>query len=156
MAEPLRHPHMRFMTEFSLDPRLERDSAFAADLPLCQVRVFNDERWPWLLLIPRVPGAVELTDLTAKQRATLMEEVVLADEAVLALGATFGRLPEKTNVATLGNVVAQLHVHVIGRRADDPAWPRPVWNEGPARPYGEEIALAVGAVRSAVGVLAEA
>ena len=144
------------MSSFVLDPRLERDSAFAADLSLCQVRVFNDERWPWLLLIPRVPGAVELTDLTAKQRATLMEEVVLADEAVLALGATFGRLPEKTNVATLGNVVAQLHIHVIGRRADDPAWPRPVWNEGQARPYGEELALAVGAVRSAVGVLAEA
>lgn len=144
------------MSSFVLDPRLERDSAFAADLPLCQVRVFNDERYPWLLLIPRVPGAVELTDLTAAQRATLMEEVVLADEAVLALGATFGRLPEKTNVAALGNVVPQLHVHVIGRRADDPAWPRPVWNIGEARPYGEELSLALGAVRSAVGVLAEA
>lgn len=143
------------MTSFVLDPRLERDSAFAADLPLCQVRVFNDERWPWLLLIPRVAGAVELTDLTAAQRATLMEEVVLADEAVLALGATFGRLPEKTNVATLGNVVPQLHVHVIGRRADDPAWPRPVWNVGEARPYGEEMSLAIGAVRSAVGVVAD-
>lgn len=140
------------MTDFSLDPRLERDSRFACDLPLCQVRVFNDERWPWLVLVPRVAGAVELTDLTAEQRAVLMEEVVRADEAVLALGATFGRLPEKTNVAALGNVVSQLHVHVIGRRADDPAWPLPVWNVGDPRPYGPEIELAIGAVCSAIGL----
>lgn len=144
------------MTEFALDPRLDRDSAFACDLPLCQVRVFNDERWPWLVLVPRVAGASELTDLTAAQRATLMEEVVLAGEAVMALGATFGRLPEKTNVAALGNVVSQLHVHVIGRRADDPAWPRPVWNEGVAKPYGEGMALAIGAVCSAVGASSDA
>ena len=144
------------MTDFILDPRLERDSAFACDLPLCQVRVFNDERWPWLVLVPRVAGAVELTDLTGLQRAVLMEEIVKADEAVLALGATFGRLPEKTNVAALGNVVSQLHVHVIGRRADDPAWPRPVWNEGVAKPYGPEMALAIGAVCSAVGVSRDA
>jgi diadenosine tetraphosphate (Ap4A) HIT family hydrolase len=144
------------MSKFALDPRLERDSAFACDLALCQLRVFNDERWPWLVLVPRVPDAVELTDLTSAQRAALMEEIVLADEAVLALGATFGRLPEKTNVAALGNVVAQLHVHVIGRRSDDPAWPRPVWNEGVARPYGEELSLAIGAVCSAVGVRVEA
>ena len=136
------------MTAFTLDPRLEGDSAFAFDLPLCQVRVHNDERWPWLVLVPRVAGAVELTDLTARQRAMLMEEIVMADEAVLALGATFGRLPDKTNVATLGNVVSQLHVHVIGRRSDDPAWPRPVWNEGAPSPYGRELGLAVDAVRS--------
>jgi len=139
---------------FALDPRLERDSAFACDLALCQVRVFNDERWPWLVLVPKVEGAVELTDLSPAQRATLMEEVVRADEAVLALGATFGRLPEKTNVAALGNVVSQLHVHVIGRRADDPAWPRPVWNHGEPRAYGPEMALAIGAVCSALGVSA--
>ena len=144
------------MTDFTLDPRLERDSAFACDLPLCQVRIMNDERWPWLVLVPRVAGASELTDLTAEQRAALMEEVVLADEAVLALGATFGRLPEKTNVAALGNVVSQLHVHVIGRRADDPAWPRPVWNVGEARAYGPEMQLAIGAVCSAVGVSEDA
>ena len=142
------------MTGFTLDPRLERDTAFACDLPLCQVRLYNDERWPWLVLVPKVEGAVELTDLTAVQRAALMEEVVKADEAVLALGATFGRLPEKTNVAALGNVVSQLHVHVIGRRRDDPAWPRPVWNVGEARAYGPEIELAIGAVCSALGVTA--
>lgn len=143
------------MTGFTLDSRLERDSVFACDLTLCQVRIMNDERWPWLLLIPRVEDASELTDLSADQRARLMEEVVAADEAVLALGATFGRLPEKTNVAALGNVVAQLHVHVIGRRADDPAWPRPVWNIGEASPYGEELSLAVGAVCSALGALGD-
>jgi diadenosine tetraphosphate (Ap4A) HIT family hydrolase len=140
------------MTGLSLDPRLERDAAFACDLPLCQVRIMNDERWPWLVLVPRVEGASELTDLSVEQRAALMEEIIQADEAVLALGATFGRLPEKTNVAALGNVVAQLHVHVIGRRADDPAWPRPVWNEGTPSPYGRELALAIGAVCSALGV----
>lgn len=137
---------------FSLDPRLEADAAYACDLPLCQVRIMNDGRWPWLVLIPRVDGAVELTDLSPDQRATLMEEVVKADEAVLALGAAFGRLPEKTNVAALGNVVSQLHVHVIGRRADDPAWPKPVWNQGQPSPYGPELELAIGSVCSALGV----
>ena len=138
---------------FALDPRLERDSVFVADLPLCQVRLQNDARWPWLVLVPRVAEAVELTDLSAAQRAKLMDEVAVAYDAVRALGASLGRLPEKLNMGALGNVVAQLHVHVVGRRRDDPAGTAPVWGVGQADPYGEALELAVEAARSGLGVL---
>lgn len=136
---------------FRLDPRLEADSVPVADLDLCQVRLQDDARWPWLVLVPRVAGAVELSDLTADQRAVLMEEIVLASDAVRTVGASLGRLPEKINVAALGNVVAQLHVHVIGRRRDDPAGPAPVWGVGRADPYGEALGLAVDAAREGLG-----
>ena len=140
---------------FVLDPRLDRDSVFVADLDLCQVRLQDDSRWPWLVLIPRVADAVELTDLTPSQRARLMEEVVLASDAVRAMGATLGRLPEKINVGALGNVVAQLHVHVIGRRRDDPAGAAPVWGVGTAEPYAQALDLAIGAAQTGLGVNVE-
>lgn len=140
---------------FVLDPRLERDSVFVADLDLCQVRLQDDSRWPWLVLIPRVADAIELTDLTPAQRARLMEEVVLASDAIRAMGAALGRLPEKINVGALGNVVAQLHVHVIGRRRDDPAGLAPVWGVGTAEPYARALDLAVEAAQTGLGVNVE-
>lgn len=139
---------------FQIDPRLDAASTFVGDLKLCQVRVQDDARWPWLVLVPRVPDAVELSDLTHDQRCTLMDEIALASEAVNALGASLGRLPEKLNVGALGNVVHQLHVHVLGRRGDDPAWPAPVWGVGPAEPYGEALGLAVDAARCGLGLTA--
>lgn len=139
---------------FALDPRLDAASVFVADLDLCQVRLQDDARWPWLVLIPRVAGAVELTDLSREQRAALMDEIKLASEAVNALGASLGRLPEKLNVGALGNVVPQLHVHVLGRRGDDPAWPGPVWGFGAADPYGEALPLALDAARCGLGLTA--
>ena len=140
------------MTDFVLDPRLAADSVFVADLPLCQVRLQDDARWPWLVLVPRRPGLVEITDLPAADRAVLMEETALAYDAVRALGAALGRLPEKLNMGALGNVVAQLHVHVIGRRRDDPAGSAPVWGAGRAQPYGEALDLAVEAARVGLAV----
>lgn len=137
---------------FALDPRLDAASVFVADLDLCQVRLQDDARWPWLVLIPRVADAVELTDLARDQRLKLMDEIKLASEAVNALGASLGRLPEKLNVGALGNIVSQLHVHVLGRRRDDPAWPGPVWGFGQAESYGEALPLAVDAARCGLGL----
>src|SRR6185436_18219832 len=100
------------------------------DLPLCQARLQADARWPWIVLIPRSPGLRELEDLTSADRIRLMDEILAAGVAVRGAGAALGRPVEKLNVGALGNVTPQLHVHVVGRRADDPAWPGPVWGFG--------------------------
>ena len=119
---------------FTADPAFEAASVFAADWPLCQVRLQDDGRFPWLILLPRVPGAVELEDLTPDQRALLSEEIVRAGALVRELGALRDAPVDKLNVAALGNVTAQLHVHVVGRRRDDETWPDPVWGRGSAQP----------------------
>ena len=126
------------MTRFTLDPRLASDTLPVASLDLCEVRLQDDARWPWLVLVPRRAGLVELADLSAAARAALMEEVVRAGEAVRAIGETLGAPVGKLNVGALGNVVAQLHVHVIGRRTGDAAGTAPVWGFGPAAPYQPE------------------
>lgn len=123
------------MSDFAVDPAFEGGSVLVADWPLCQVRLQDDARFPWLILIPRVAGAVELDDLTAADRGRLMEEVVRAGDRVRAVGEAVGRPVDKLNVAALGNVTAQLHVHVVGRRRDDGLWPDPVWGRDSARPY---------------------
>lgn len=120
---------------FKVDPAFETGSIAAGEWSLCHVRLQDDGRFPWLILIPRVAGAVELSDLTADQRAVLMEETVRASERVRALSVQAGRPVDKLNVGAIGNVTAQLHVHVVGRRRDDPLWPDPVWGRGPAEPY---------------------
>lgn len=118
------------MSQFRHDPAFEAGSVAAAEWPLCHVRLQDDARFPWLILIPRVEGAVELADLSAEQRAALMEETVRAGDLVRRLGPV-----EKLNVGAIGNVTSQLHVHVVGRRRDDGLWPDPVWGRGPAVPY---------------------
>lgn len=123
---------------FRLDERLEADSLPVGMRDGCLVRLVRDARYPWLLLIPATGRFREWWELTADQRAAV--DGLLADCArVLAA------LPgvEKTNLASLGNVVPQLHWHVVGRRAGDPAWPGPVWGHGDPRPYspGEPEAL---------------
>ena len=118
------------MSQFRPDPAFEAGSVAAAEWPLCHVRLQDDARFPWLILIPRVEGAVELADLSAEQRAALMEETVRAGDLVRRLGPV-----EKLNVGAIGNVTSQLHVHVVGRRRDDGLWPDPVWGRGPAIPY---------------------
>jgi diadenosine tetraphosphate (Ap4A) HIT family hydrolase len=136
------------MNAFELDKRLEGDSVPVADLPLSTVRLMNERSWPWLILVPRRPGLVELIDLDAAGRARLMEEVASAAEALRALYR-----PDKLNVAALGNVVHQLHVHVIARFRTDPAWPRPVWNVKPKMEPYEPDALSkeVGRIAAALG-----
>lgn len=123
------------MSDFAADPAFAAGSVFAADWPLCQVRLQDDARFPWLILIPRIAGATELEHLSPADRTTLMEETVRAGQIVRALGDAAGRPIDKLNVGAIGNVTAQLHVHVLGRRRDDPLWPDPVWGRPGAVRY---------------------
>ncbi|MFC5345721.1 HIT domain-containing protein [Brevundimonas staleyi] len=123
------------MSVFKSDPAFEAGSHHAADGRLCQVRLQDDARFPWLILIPRVVGAVELADLAPVEQARLMQEIVAAGDLVRWLGHESDRTVDKLNVAALGNVTAQLHVHVVGRRRDDGLWPDPVWGRPGATPY---------------------
>ena len=127
------------MAEFQLDPAFVATSHAVIDLPLCTVRLQDDARYPWLVLIPRRPDLRELEDLSPTDRALLLEETISAGAAVRAVGATRGLAVDKLNVGALGNITAQLHVHVVGRRGDDPAWPGPVWGHSPAVVYDETI-----------------
>jgi diadenosine tetraphosphate (Ap4A) HIT family hydrolase len=126
------------LKDFALDSRLAADSVAVADLPLSAVRLVRDANYPWLLLIPRRAALGELTDLDAAERSTLMEEIARASAALQSTVPC-----DKLNVAALGNVVPQLHVHVIARRRGDPAWPRPVWGAVPAKPYASGAAEAL-------------
>lgn len=118
---------------FVLDPRLAADSHPLARFALCELRLMDDSHYPWLVLVPRVAAARDLIDLDAAQRHLLCDEI---DRASRLLRDAFR--PHKLNVAALGNVVAQLHVHVIARFEDDPAWPAPVWGKVESRPYPPE------------------
>lgn len=128
------------MAEFSLDPQLEADTIPVSMLPLSAVLLARDANYPWLILVPRRPGLSEIVDLGADEQATLMREIAAASEALRATVPT-----DKLNVAALGNSVAQLHVHVIARRRDDAAWPRPIWGVVTARTYAEGQAEALAA-----------
>jgi diadenosine tetraphosphate (Ap4A) HIT family hydrolase len=131
------------------DPAFAAGSAALARLPLCDARLQLDVRFPWLILVPRVAGARELEDLAAADRTRLMDEIVLAGHAVRAIGEALGRPVAKLNIGALGNITPQLHVHVVGRRPDDPAWPGPVWGAGGALDYasGEAAAARTAALR---------
>jgi diadenosine tetraphosphate (Ap4A) HIT family hydrolase len=124
--------------KFSLHPAFVATSELLAELKLCQARLQLDARWPWIVLIPRKVGARELEHLSPPSRAQMMDEIVLAGAAVRAVGAAIGRPVDKLNVGQLGNLTPQLHVHVVGRRPDDAAWPGPVWGQGEALPYTPE------------------
>jgi diadenosine tetraphosphate (Ap4A) HIT family hydrolase len=135
----------------TIDPAFLSTSEPLGELALCQARLQADARFPWIVLIPRLDAAVELEDLTPEERRLLTDEILSAGSAVRLVGETLGRPVEKLNVGQLGNVTRQLHVHVVGRRADDPAWPGPVWGMGEAQAYGEaELALAIRAARAAL------
>jgi len=123
------------LDRFALSPDIERTTWPLTSLGLCEARLQADARWPWIVLIPRRAGAREIDHLPAIQRAALMEEVIAAGAAVRAIGSALGRPVEKLNLGMLGNITPQLHAHVIGRRADDPAWPGPVWGVGEAVAY---------------------
>ena len=121
--------------DWLLDPQLQRDSVALGDLPLCQVRLMNDANYPWLLLVPRRANMTEITDLSEADQAQLMREITQAVDALKAETACL-----KINIAAIGNIVAQLHVHVVARFRTDAAWPKPVWGAAPARAY-EKIAM---------------
>jgi diadenosine tetraphosphate (Ap4A) HIT family hydrolase len=139
------------VAEFEIDPAFIATSHAVGDLPLCHVRLQDDARYPWLVLIPRLAGLREIEQLSAGDRARLMEEAVLAGKAVRVLGGLFDFEVEKLNIGALGNVTAQLHVHVVGRRAGDPAWPGPVWGHSAAEAY-DGVADAVLVAEKALGL----
>ena len=126
------------MTMFRLDARLEIDSLKIGALGLCQVRLMNDARWPWLVLVPEIADAVEVHDLEPAQQRQLAEEMFLAGAALKRVTGC-----EKINTAALGNIVRQLHVHVTARSAGDPNWPGPVWGFGARQPYEDGSGLIV-------------
>lgn len=137
---------------FKADPAFEAGSVPVCDWPLCQLRLQDDARFPWLILIPRRAGLHEVEDLTPAERALLMDEAVRAGAMVRMLGEAAGRPVQKLNIAALGNVTAQLHLHVIGRRHDDDQWPNPVWGRGAPVPYGPNgLQAAVSRIRLSPG-----
>ena len=134
------------MAAFDLDPRLAANH-HVTDWPLCSIFLENDARFPWLVMVPRVPGLREVYDLPIDVRAQFFTEVTAAAERLA------GALnPVKTNVAMLGNMVPQLHAHVIARFETDPAWPGPVWGVGERRPYeGGEAAARLSEMKEILG-----
>jgi diadenosine tetraphosphate (Ap4A) HIT family hydrolase len=117
------------MSDFALHPRLEADTVFIVDWPLCRVLAMNDARYPWLILVPR-RRASQLHDLNERDRALLIEQVSQAGEKLKSLVQA-----AKINIGVLGNLVPQLHIHVVARNPSDAAWPGPVWGQGPPKPY---------------------
>ncbi|HVC16688.1 MAG TPA: HIT family protein [Rhodanobacter sp.] len=117
---------------FALDPRLAADTVPVIGLPLCDVRLMNDARYAWLILVPRRAGLVEVADLHNDEQMTFWQEVNRAGKALRAVAPC-----DKLNLGALGNIVRQLHVHVVARCERDTAWPGPVWGHGRAQPYAE-------------------
>jgi len=124
--------------DFALDPRLSANTRPVGDLALCSVLLLDDSRFPWFLLVPRRPGIVELTDLSDEDALQAMREIRIATRVMAALSQ-----PDKVNVGALGNMVPQLHIHVIGRFRSDPAWPGPAWSHGTRAPYPDHAAAAL-------------
>ncbi len=116
---------------FHLHDRLAADTHEVACWALCSVRLMGDANYPWLILVPQRSGLVELHDLSAGDLEAMTDEIMRASRTLQALFT-----PDKINVAAIGNLVPQLHVHVVARFANDPVWPKPVWGAQPARPYG--------------------
>jgi len=123
---------------FALDPRLAADTIAIGDLALSRVLLMNDARYLWLILAPRRDNLSELFDLDGADRAVLMEEIVAVSRALIASPGV-----DKINVGALGNIVRQLHIHVVARRFNDAAWPGPVWGAGAPRRYETQAAQAI-------------
>ena len=120
---------------FELHERLAADTFLVSDLPVCRVLLMNDKRFPWLILVPRREGLRDFDDVAGAEKPNFHAEIDLASQVLREATRA-----EKMNVAALGNMVPQLHVHVIARFSTDAAWPGPVWGKGEAEPYGEEEA----------------
>jgi diadenosine tetraphosphate (Ap4A) HIT family hydrolase len=119
--------------DFALDPRLQADTRYVASLPLCEVLLMDDARYPWLILVPRRIGMVELLDLPSVSQQALWQEINQVAAALRGIAPC-----DKLNIGALGNIVRQLHVHVIARKEGDAAWPGPVWGNGRAEPYAKQ------------------
>lgn len=134
------------MTDFVLHGTLAADTVEAARWPLCRVLLMKDSRYKWLILVPAQPGLTELHDLSEADQSALMGEIARASRALSRLYA-----PDKINVGALGNMVPQLHIHVIARFRGDDAWPDPVWGAHPPLPYdAEDLAATLDALQDAL------
>lgn len=119
---------------FSLHPQLEKDCFFIEDWPVCRLVLMDDSRFPWFILVPRLHGARELVDLPETEQIRVLNEINWLSKAMQKT-----LKPHKLNIAALGNMVPQLHIHVIARFEEDEAWPKPVWSaEGKAISYSKE------------------
>ncbi|WP_105199508.1 MULTISPECIES: HIT domain-containing protein [unclassified Pseudoalteromonas] len=118
---------------FSLAPELQKDCIELADWPLCKLLLMNDSQYPWFILVPRKEGVTEIIDLTEQEQLMLMQESARLSQL---LKSVFN--PDKLNIAALGNMVPQLHIHHIARYRGDIAWPKPVWGLHPSQPYSEQ------------------
>jgi diadenosine tetraphosphate (Ap4A) HIT family hydrolase len=118
---------------FELHPTLEQDSILIGRFGLCQVRLINDSAYPWVILVPEREGITEIHQLSVEDRCLLTEESAF-------LSATLAKLfdADKMNVAALGNMVPQLHIHHIVRHKSDPAWPAPIWGKQAMTSYSDE------------------
>lgn len=135
------------MSEFQLDPRLVEGSEWVADLALCAVRLKNDVRFPWLILVPRRSDIREVYELDSDDQRLVWEETTRMGE--ILMNECGG---EKLNIGALGNLVPQLHLHAICRHAGDAAWPGPVWGVGTSEPYdAEAFASLIGRLRERIG-----
>lgn len=135
----------------SVPAAIEAVSAPICDLTLCYARLMLDARYPWIVLVPKADGLVEIEDLSVTDRALLLEEALCAGDAVRAVGAVLGFKVAKLNIAALGNVTPDLHVHVVGRRPGDPAWPGPVWGVGESGTYSpSQLSAAIAAARASL------
>ncbi len=122
------------MSAFELHTQLAADTAFVTDALLCRILLMNDANFPWLILVPRRAGLRDYHNLSADDLAVVNDEIVKTSRVLTALYK-----PDKINVAALGNMVSQLHIHVIARFTDDVAWPKPVWGVDSAKPYAPEV-----------------
>jgi diadenosine tetraphosphate (Ap4A) HIT family hydrolase len=121
------------MTNFILHPQLENDSALVIELTLCMVRLINDANYPWLILVPQVADISDVIDLSDDQQQILWQESAMVSRALKHLFA-----PDKLNVAALGNMVPQLHLHHIVRYQNDVSWPKPIWGQFASKAYSDE------------------
>src|SRR5450759_857631 len=134
--------------EWSLDPKLAADTVPVGDLALSRVLLANDANYPWLILVPRRPGSTEIIDLDPNEQIQLLGEIDAAARVLKSVTEC-----EKLNIAALGNAVAQLHVHVVGRRHSDAAWPKPVWGAVPPSTYSPAVRDGlIGALRRALQI----
>lgn len=121
------------MTTFVLHPQLARDSEFVTDLSLCSVRLIKDANYPWLILVPHIADIEDVIDLSDGQQQTLWQESALLSRTLKHLFT-----PDKLNIAALGNMVPQLHLHHIVRYQQDVSWPKPIWGQVPPKAYSDE------------------
>lgn len=134
------------MSIFELHPQLRKDSELVVELSLCEVRLINDANYPWLILVPKVANIKDVIDLNDSQQQTLWQESALVSKVLKHLFT-----PDKLNLAALGNMVPQLHLHLIARFKDDVSWPNPIWGKVAAKPYSaSEMADRINLIKTEI------